>query len=65
MLKDTPEGSNPSTDPEEDEEEENEGDPEDGYAKKERLTGVLELSVPVETRWSCLFQIIEQCGDTL
>ena len=37
-LKNTPQGSNSITDPDEDEEEENEGDPEGGYANEERLT---------------------------
>ena len=50
MLKDTPQGSNPITDLEDDEEEENEGDLEGGYSNEERLTRVLALRAPVETR---------------
>ena len=50
VLKDTPQGSNPIMDPEEDEEKENEGDPEGGYTNEERLTRVLALRSPVETR---------------
>ena len=49
-LEDTPQASNPITDPEEDEEEENEGDPDGGYANEERLTRVLALRALVETR---------------
>ena len=60
MLKDTPQGSNPITDPEEDEEEENEGDPEGGYANEERLTRVLALRAPVETRWNSWYYMIER-----
>ena len=52
VLKDTPQGSNLITDPEENEEEENEGDPEGGYANEERLKRVLALRAPVETRWN-------------
>ena len=47
VLKDTPQGSNPITDPEEDEEEENEGDPEGGYANEEHLT----RSSPLGLQW--------------
>ena len=65
VLKDTPEGSNPITEPEEDEEEENEGDPEAGYAHEERLTRVLALRAPVETRWNSLYFMIERCGAIL
>lgn len=65
VLKDTPQGSNPITDPEEDEEEENEGDPEGGYANEERLTRVLALRAPVETRWNSWYYMIERCGDIL
>ena len=48
VLKDTPQGSNPITDPEEDEEEENEGDAEGGYANEEHLMSVLALRDPME-----------------
>ena len=65
MLKDTPQGSNPITEPEEDEEEENEGDPEAVYANEERLTRVLALRAPVETRWNSLYFMIERCGAIL
>ena len=65
VLKDTPQGSNPITDPEEDEEEENEGDPEAGYANEERLTRVLALRALVETRWNSLYFMIERCGAIL
>lgn len=65
VLKDTPQGSNPITDPEEDEEEENEGDPEGGYANEERLTRVLALRAPVETRWNSWYYMIERYGDIL
>ena len=52
-------------DPEEDEEEENEGDPEGGYANEERLTRVLPLRAPVETRWNSCYYMIERCGAIL
>ena len=65
VLKDTPQGSNPITDPEDDEEEENEGDPEGGYANEERLTRVLGLRDPVETRWNSWYYMIERYGDIL
>ena len=52
-------------DPEEDEEEENEGDPEGGYANEERLTRVLALRAPVETRWNSWYYMIERCGNIL
>ena len=65
MLKDTPQGSNPITDPEEDEEEENEGDPDGGYANEEHLTRVLTLRAPVETRWNSLYHMIERYGGIL
>ena len=62
VFKDTPQGSNLITDPEEDEEEENEGDPEGGYVNKERLTRVLALRAPVETRWNSWYYMIERYG---
>ena len=65
MLKDTPQGRNPITEPEEDEEEENVGDPEGGYANEERLTRVLALRAPVEMRWSSWYYMIERYGDIL
>ena len=65
VLKDTPQGRNPITDPEEDEEEENEGDSEGGYANEERLTRVLVLRAPVETRWNSWYDMIERYGDIL
>ena len=65
VLKDTPQGSNPITDPEEDKEEENEGDPEGGYANEERLTRVLALRARVETRWNSWYYMTERYGDIL
>ena len=64
-LKDTPQGSNPITDPEEDEEEENEGDPEGGYANWGHLTSVPALRAPVETRWNSWYYMIERYGEIL
>ena len=64
-LKDTPQGSNPITDPEADEEEENEGDPEGGYVNEERLKRILALRAPVETRWNSWYYMIERCGNIL
>ena len=65
VLKDTPQGSNPITDPEDDEEEENEGDPEGGYANEESLPRVLSLRVPIEMRWNSWYYMIERCRDIL
>ena len=65
VLKDTPQGSNPITDPKEDGEEENEGNPKGGYANEERLTRVLTLKASVETRSSSWYYMIERCGAIL
>ena len=65
VLKGTPQGNNPIMDPEEDEEEENEGDPEGGYTNEERLTRVLALRVPVETRWNSWYYMMERYRDIL
>ena len=61
MLKDTPGGTSPITNPEVDESEENEGEEEAGYSiEKGRLTRVLALRVPVDTRWNSLYYMIER-----
>ena len=60
VLKDTPQGSNPITDSEEDKDEENEGDSEGGYANEERLTRVFALRTPVEMRWNSWYYMIER-----
>ena len=59
MLKDTPGGTSPITDPEVDESEENEGEEEAGYSnEKAQLTRVLALRVPMDTRWNSLYYMI-------
>ena len=61
MVKDTPGGTSPITDPEVDESEENEGEEEAGYSNEaEQLTRVLALRVPVDTRWNSLYYMIER-----
>ena len=65
VLKDTPQGSNPMVDPEEDEKEENEDNPEGGYANEELLTRVLALRTPVETRWNSWYYMTERCRNIL
>ena len=65
VLKDTPQGCNSITDPEEDEEEENEADPEGEYANEEHLTRVLALRPLMEKRWNSWYYMIERYGDIL
>ena len=61
VLKDTPGGTSPITNPEVDESEENEGEEEAGYSNEDsQLTRVLALRVPVDTRWSSLYYMIER-----
>ena len=61
VLKDTPKGTPPITNPEVDESDENEGEEEAGYFNEDgQLTRVLALRVPVETRWNSLYYMIER-----
>lgn len=61
VLKDTPKGTPPITNPEVDESEENEGEEEGGYVNEEgRLTRILALRAPVDTRWNSLYYMIER-----
>ena len=61
VLKDTPGGASPITNPEVDESEENEGEKEVGYSNEEgQLTRVLALRVPVDTRWNSLYYMIKR-----
>ena len=61
VLKDTPRGKNPITNPEVDESEENEGEEEAGYSSEVGpLTRVLALRAPVDTRWNSLYYMIER-----
>ena len=61
VLKDTPGGTSPITNPEVDESEENEGEEEAGYSNEDgQLTRVLALRVPVDTRWNSLYYMIER-----
>ena len=61
VLKDTPEGDSPITDPEVDETEENEGEAEAGCSDgDERLKRILALRAPVDTRWNSLYFMIER-----
>lgn len=62
VLKDTPQGVTPITDPEEDQDDEYEAEPEAGYTGESRLTRVLALRSPVDTRWNSLYYMIERCG---
>ena len=60
VLKDTPGGTSPITNPKVDESEGNEGEEEAGYSNEDgQLTRVLALRVPVDTRWNSLYYIIE------
>ena len=60
VLKNTPRGTSPITNPEVDESEENEGEEEAGYSNEAgQLTSVLALRVPVDTRWNSLYYMIE------
>ena len=59
VLKDTPRGTSPITNPEVDESEENEGEEEAGYSNEEgQLTRLLALRVLVDTRWNSLYYTI-------
>ena len=61
VLKDTPGGTSPITNPEVDESEEREGEEEAGYSNEDgQLTTVLALRVPVDTRWNSLYYMIER-----
>ena len=61
MLKDTPGGTSPITNPEVDESEENEGEEEAGYFNEDRqLTRVLALRVPMDTMWNSLYYMMER-----
>ena len=61
MLKDTPGGTSPITNPEVDESEENKGEEEAGYSNEaDQLTRVLALRIPVDTRWNSLYYMIER-----
>ena len=61
VLKDTPKGTTSITNPEVDESEENEGEEEGGYVNEDGwLTRVLDLKVPVDTRWNSLYYMIER-----
>ena len=61
VPKDTPGGTSPITNLEVDESEENEGEEKVGYSNEEgQLTMVLALRVPVDTRWSSLYYMIER-----
>ena len=60
VLKDTPEGTSPITNPEVDESEENKGEEETGHSNEDgQLTRVLALRVLVDTRWISLYYMIE------
>ena len=60
VLKDTPKGTPPITNPEIDESEENEGEEEGGHVNEDGwLTRVLALRVLVDTRWNSLYYMIE------
>ena len=60
VLKDTPPGDSPITNPKLDESDENEGEEEGGYVQgDDRLTRVLALRAPVDTRWNSLYFMIE------
>ena len=60
VLKDTPGGISPITNPEVDESEEHEGEEEAIYSNEDgQLTRVLALRVPVDTRWNSLYYMIE------
>ena len=61
MLKDTPKGTPPITNPKVDESEEHEGEEEGGYVNEDdRLTRVLALRVPGDTRWNSLYYMIKR-----
>ena len=61
MLKDTPPGDSLITNPELDESDKNEGEEGGGYIQEDdRLTRVLALRAPVDTRWNSLYFMIER-----
>ena len=61
VLMDTPLGDSPITNPELVESDENEGEEGGGYVQgDDRLTRVLALRAPVDTRWNSLYFIIER-----
>ena len=61
VLKDTPQGDSPITNPELDESDENEGEEGGGYVQgDDRFTRVLALRAPVDTRWNSLYFMIER-----
>ena len=61
VLKDTPLGDSPITNPELDESDENEGEEAGGYVQEDdQLTRVLALRAPVDTRWNSLYFMIER-----
>ena len=60
VLKDTPQGDSPITNPELDEIDENEGEEGGEYVQEDdRLTRVLALRALVDTRWNSLYFMIE------
>ena len=60
VLKDTHPGDSPITNPELDESDENEGEETGGYVQEDdRLTRVLALRAPVDTRWNSLYFMIK------
>ena len=61
VFKDTPPGDSPTTNPELDESDENEGEEGGGHVQEDdRLTRVLALKAPVDTRWNSLYFMIER-----
>ena len=61
VLKDTPQEDSPSTKPEVGESDENEGEEEGGYVQEDdRLTRVLALRAPMDTRWNSLYFMTER-----
>ena len=61
ILKDTPGGTSPITNPEVDESKENEGEEEAVYSNEDgQLTRILAPRVLVDTRWNSLYYMIER-----
>ena len=61
VLKDHPPRDSPITNPELDESDKNEGEEGGGYVQgDDRLTRVLALRAPVDTRWNSLYFMIER-----
>ena len=61
VLKPTPPGASPITNPELDESDKNEGEEGGGYVQgDDRLTRVLPLRAPVNTRWNSLYFMIKR-----